>query len=194
MTLAELPKRGITRIALAAPGFAADCLETLEEIAIRGRDTFLAAGGKDFAYLPCLNDGGPGMAMLRSLIERELEAGPATHKARSIRGIRRETEMARVAIVTGGTRGIGEAISIALQKEGVTVAANYAGNEEKARAFSERTGIPSYKFDVLRFRRLRHGGRPDRKRSRPGRRADQQCRRHPRRHHEADEPRHVGTM
>ena len=47
--------------------------------------------------------------------------------------------MARVAIVTGGTRGIGEAISIALRDEGVTVAANYAGNEEKAREFSDRT-------------------------------------------------------
>jgi acetoacetyl-CoA reductase len=56
--------------------------------------------------------------------------------------------MARVAIVTGGTRGIGEAISIALRDEGVTVAANYAGNEEKAREFSERTGIKSYKWDV----------------------------------------------
>jgi acetoacetyl-CoA reductase len=56
--------------------------------------------------------------------------------------------MARVAIVTGGTRGIGEAISIALKDEGVTVAANYAGNEEKARAFTERTGIKAYKWDV----------------------------------------------
>jgi acetoacetyl-CoA reductase len=56
--------------------------------------------------------------------------------------------MAHVAIVTGGTRGIGEAISIALRDEGVTVAANYAGNEEKAREFSERTGIKSYKWDV----------------------------------------------
>jgi len=56
--------------------------------------------------------------------------------------------MAHVAIVTGGTRGIGEAISIALRDEGVIVAANYAGNEEKAREFSERTGIKSYKWDV----------------------------------------------
>jgi len=56
--------------------------------------------------------------------------------------------MAHVAIVTGGTRGIGEAISIALRDEGVTVAANYAGNEEKAREFSERTGIKAYKWDV----------------------------------------------
>ena len=56
--------------------------------------------------------------------------------------------MARVAIVTGGSRGIGEAISIALRDQGVTVAANYAGNEEKARAFTERTGIKAYKWDV----------------------------------------------
>jgi acetoacetyl-CoA reductase len=59
--------------------------------------------------------------------------------------------MARVAIVTGGTRGIGEAISIALKDMGMTVAANYAGNEERARAFTERTGIPAYKWDVADF-------------------------------------------
>jgi acetoacetyl-CoA reductase len=59
--------------------------------------------------------------------------------------------MARVAIVTGGTRGIGEAISLALRDKGMTVAANYAGNEEKARAFTERTGIKSYKWDVSDF-------------------------------------------
>jgi acetoacetyl-CoA reductase len=56
--------------------------------------------------------------------------------------------MARVAIVTGGTRGIGEAISIMLNDMGLKVAANYAGNEERAREFSERTGIAAYKWDV----------------------------------------------
>jgi protoporphyrin/coproporphyrin ferrochelatase len=71
--LAELPANGVTRVAIFAPGFAADCLETLEELAIRGRDTFLGAGGADFAYLPCLNDGDTGMLMLRALIARELE-------------------------------------------------------------------------------------------------------------------------
>ena len=75
--LAALPAKGVTRVAILAPGFAADCLETLEELAIRGRDTFLAAGGSDFAYLPCLNDGAPGLAMLRSLIGRELEGWPS---------------------------------------------------------------------------------------------------------------------
>lgn len=56
--------------------------------------------------------------------------------------------MARVAIVTGGTRGIGEAISLALAEQGVIVAANYAGNDERARAFTERTGIQAFKWDV----------------------------------------------
>ena len=56
--------------------------------------------------------------------------------------------MQRVAIVTGGTRGIGEAISLALQEMGVKVAANYAGNDERARDFTARTGIAAYKWDV----------------------------------------------
>jgi len=56
--------------------------------------------------------------------------------------------MGRVAIVTGGTRGIGEAISLALRDMGFTVAANYAGNEEKARAFTDATGIAAYRWDV----------------------------------------------
>ena len=56
--------------------------------------------------------------------------------------------MARIAIVTGGTRGIGEAISLRLQADGVTVVANYAGNDEKARAFTDRTGIKAYRWDV----------------------------------------------
>jgi ferrochelatase len=72
-TLASLPAKGIAKVAVLAPGFAADCLETLEELAIRGRETFLAAGGSDFAYLPCLNDSPAGLEMLRSILGRELE-------------------------------------------------------------------------------------------------------------------------
>jgi len=71
--LRALPGEGITEVAVLSPGFAADCLETLEELAIRGRETFLAAGGKKFAYLPCLNAEAHGMEMLRALIGRELE-------------------------------------------------------------------------------------------------------------------------
>jgi acetoacetyl-CoA reductase len=59
--------------------------------------------------------------------------------------------MARVAVVTGGTRGIGEAISLALRDQGLTVAANYAGNDQKAQEFTQRTGIRAYKWDVSDF-------------------------------------------
>ena len=59
--------------------------------------------------------------------------------------------MARTALVTGGTRGIGEAICIALQAAGYQVAANYGGNDQAAAEFTERTGIPAYKFDVADF-------------------------------------------
>ncbi len=56
--------------------------------------------------------------------------------------------MAHVAIVTGGTRGIGRAISEMLKQDGFTVVANYGGNDDKARTFTEETGIPAYKWDV----------------------------------------------
>ncbi|NML07059.1 ferrochelatase [Sphingomonas sp. G-3-2-10] len=72
VTLAKLAADGVKKVAIFAPGFSADCLETLEELAIRGRETFLAAGGIDFAYLPCLNSDGAGMEMLRNIIGREL--------------------------------------------------------------------------------------------------------------------------
>jgi acetoacetyl-CoA reductase len=67
--------------------------------------------------------------------------------------------MGGVAVVTGGTRGIGEAISIALKDAGHKVAANYGGNDEAAKAFSERTGIPAYKFDVSDFDACQKGVR-----------------------------------
>jgi len=71
-TLAALPAKGVKRVAVVAPGFSADCLETLEELAIRGRQTFLDAGGTDFAYLPCLNADPSGIEMLHLLLRREL--------------------------------------------------------------------------------------------------------------------------
>lgn len=71
-TLAALPGKGVKRVAVVAPGFSADCLETLEELAIRGRATFEAAGGERFAYLECLNDSAPGLLMLRNILAREL--------------------------------------------------------------------------------------------------------------------------
>ena len=71
--LAGYPARGVRKIAIAAPGFSADCIETIEELGIRGKDTFIAAGGTHFARLDCLNDSDEGMAMLERIIGRELE-------------------------------------------------------------------------------------------------------------------------
>jgi ferrochelatase len=71
-TLAAYPRRGVKRLAVAAPGFSADCLETLEELGIRGRETFLHAGGEQFALLDCFNDSPESIAMLEQLISREL--------------------------------------------------------------------------------------------------------------------------
>ena len=70
--LVEEARKGTKRLAVAAPGFSADCLETLEELAIRGREQFLGAGGAQFAALACLNAEEPGMAMLEALVRREL--------------------------------------------------------------------------------------------------------------------------
>lgn len=71
-TLAALPAQGKKKIAILAPAFSADCIETLEEIAITGREQFMHAGGERFAYIPCLNDSAPGMDMLEALVRREL--------------------------------------------------------------------------------------------------------------------------
>jgi len=65
--------------------------------------------------------------------------------------------MARVAVVTGGTRGIGEAISVALKNAGYKVAANYGGNDEAAKAFTAKHGIKAYKFDVSDFNQCEAG-------------------------------------
>lgn len=70
--LAAYPGQGVRAVAIAAPGFSADCLETLEELGIRGRQTFLDAGGEQFARLDCLNDSPQGMHMLEGLVRREL--------------------------------------------------------------------------------------------------------------------------
>jgi ferrochelatase len=76
--LIALPGTGKKRVAVVAPGFSVDCLETLEELAIRGREQFSEAGGTHFAYLPCLNDSAIGITMLRKLIARELEGWSRT--------------------------------------------------------------------------------------------------------------------
>jgi protoporphyrin/coproporphyrin ferrochelatase len=67
-----LAKEGVKRLAILAPGFSADCLETIEELGVEIRDIFLAEGGEKFARIPCLNDSEAGMRLLASLARREL--------------------------------------------------------------------------------------------------------------------------
>ncbi len=71
-TLRELGAAGVKRVDVACPGFPADCLETLEEIAMEGREAFLHAGGEQFSYIPCLNDGSAWIDALADIAERHL--------------------------------------------------------------------------------------------------------------------------
>ncbi|MGT2836631.1 ferrochelatase [Streptococcus macacae] len=71
-TIASLPQRGIQKLAVICPGFAADCLETLEEIAITNRNLFLQAGGKHFRYIPALNTSEAHIALLADLIKKKI--------------------------------------------------------------------------------------------------------------------------
>jgi ferrochelatase len=71
-TVEKLARDGVKRIAIVCPGFAADCIETLEEIAEENREIFLEHGGESFIYIPCLNDSDAGIAVIVHLIEQEL--------------------------------------------------------------------------------------------------------------------------
>ena len=73
MTVQALARRGIKNLAVVTPGFAADCLETLEEIAVENAHIFKANGGENFAAIPCLNDSEAGMAVIAHLVRRELQ-------------------------------------------------------------------------------------------------------------------------
>ena len=72
-TMERLAKEGVRRIAVVTPGFSADCLETLEEIAQENAEIFEHNGGEHFAAIPCLNDSDPGMDVIRKLVLRELQ-------------------------------------------------------------------------------------------------------------------------
>jgi ferrochelatase len=72
-TLRELAKSGVKNLAVITPGFSADCLETLEEIAVENARIFKRAGGENFAAIPCLNDSAPGMAVISQMAQRELK-------------------------------------------------------------------------------------------------------------------------
>ncbi len=72
-TMKSLGERGVKNVAVVMPGFAADCLETLEEIAMENAEIFKAAWGQNFAAIPCLNDSPGGMAVIRDVVLRELK-------------------------------------------------------------------------------------------------------------------------
>src|SRR5664279_294953 len=72
-TMERLAKEGVRRIAVITPGFSADCLETLEEIAQENAEIFKHNGGEQFSFIPCLNDSDPGMDVIRQLVLRELQ-------------------------------------------------------------------------------------------------------------------------
>ncbi len=72
-TVKALAEQGVKNLAVITPGFSADCLETLEEIAMENAHIFKAAGGENFAHIPCLNDSDLGMAVIRDVVQRELQ-------------------------------------------------------------------------------------------------------------------------
>ena len=71
-TVEALAQEGVKNLAIVTPGFAADCVETLEEIAVENGDIFREHGGQNFAAIPCLNDSADGMGLVRAIVEREL--------------------------------------------------------------------------------------------------------------------------
>jgi ferrochelatase len=82
-TLVALAKRGVTDVQVVCPGFVADCLETLEEIAMEGRETFLHAGGMQYDYIPCLNDTPAWIDALTALVDRHTQGWPVHGSAPS---------------------------------------------------------------------------------------------------------------
>jgi ferrochelatase len=93
-TLKALARDGVRRVDVACPGFVSDCLETLEEIAMEGRDAFLHAGGQEFHYVPCLNDEPRWIAALAGIAERHLAGWPDRQPAAAELQAQRERALA----------------------------------------------------------------------------------------------------
>ena len=79
--LEQLGRAGTPHVDVVCPGFVADCLETLEEIAMEGQAAFKAAGGKEFGYVPCLNDDPTWMAALAEIVQEHLQGWPTQRRA-----------------------------------------------------------------------------------------------------------------
>jgi ferrochelatase len=88
----QLPLGGVKRLDVVCPGFISDCLETLEEIAMEGKEEFLTAGGEQYQFIPCLNDSDEAVALLTSLIVQETMGWPVrpeSVEAEADRGVAR---------------------------------------------------------------------------------------------------------
>jgi glutamyl-Q tRNA(Asp) synthetase len=107
-TLLALPNDGVKKIAVVCPGFAADCLETLEEIAMEGKETFLTAGGKEFHYVPCLNDRADWVAALHALTVEHLAGWPI------------DRDLQKIAEVAALARAHGAPAAALVQKVGLS--------------------------------------------------------------------------
>jgi protoporphyrin/coproporphyrin ferrochelatase len=94
-TLRTLAGQGVGSVQVVSPGFAADCLETIEEIAVENRDYFLESGGQTYGYIPCLNDRPEHVGMLAALIERHCAGWPELEPAADAGAVARRLERAR---------------------------------------------------------------------------------------------------
>lgn len=94
-TLQKLAKEGLKRVDVLCPGFPADCLETLEEIALEARQEFLTAGGKEFHYIPCLNESPAWMHALTGIAEQHMVGWPTVLTAAEQQALERELEMSK---------------------------------------------------------------------------------------------------
>ncbi|HEY8607485.1 MAG TPA: ferrochelatase [Noviherbaspirillum sp.] len=94
-TLQQLARDGVSRVDVMCPGFIGDCLETLEEIGIEARHDFLAAGGKEFHYIPCLNESADWIGALAEIAEQHLVGWPTLSTPHSREDAQREAENAR---------------------------------------------------------------------------------------------------
>ncbi|WP_019141823.1 ferrochelatase [Noviherbaspirillum massiliense] len=101
-TLETLAKNGVGRVDVVCPGFVADCLETLEEIAIEGKHAFLTAGGKQFHYIPCLNESPRWIAALSNIAERHMSGWPTRTNPDTGEKRKAESELARTRAVQLG--------------------------------------------------------------------------------------------
>lgn len=97
-SLASLPAQGVKRLDIACPGFISDCLETLEEIAMEGREDFLEAGGESYHYIPCLNSQPSAIAMLESLVMQETAGWPRGEDSESEQSERQQARERALAL------------------------------------------------------------------------------------------------